>query len=97
MVKNTYLIKDSSRIQLRHCNVPPNHRPSFSLISQQCCHPRARHDSPRNKEQAGLHIVKDTQNTDQANTVGFIRTSTNQPIQHSWFYQAIKELGKAKC
>ena len=26
MVKITYLIKNSSRNQLRHCNVPPNHR-----------------------------------------------------------------------
>ena len=30
--------------------------------------------SPRNKEQAGLHIAKDTQ-ISQANTVGFIRPS----------------------
>ena len=34
------------------------------------------------REQAGLHIAKDTQ---------------TQPSQHSWVYQAIKELGKAKC
>ena len=63
MVKNTYLIKDSSRNQLRRCNIPPNHRLACSLISQQRCHPQARHDSPRNKEQEGLHIAKDTQNT----------------------------------
>ena len=63
--KNTYLIKNSSCNQLRHCNVPPNHRLACSLISQQCCHPRARNDSPRNKEQEGLHIAKDTQNTDK--------------------------------
>ena len=96
MVKNTYLIKDSSHNQLRRCNVPPNHRPAFSLISQQRYHPRARHDSPRNKEQAGLHIAKDTKNTDQDNIVGFIRPSTNHPIPHGWVYQAIKDLGKAK-
>ena len=72
MVKNTDLIKNSFRNQLRRCNVPPNHRPVCSLISQQRWHPRAGHDSPRNKEQVGLHIAKDTQNS-QANTVGFIR------------------------
>ena len=89
MVKITYLVKNSSRNQLRRCNVPPNHRPACSLISQQCCHPRAGHDSPRNKEQAGLHIAKDTKNTakptqlglsghqqdNQANMVKFIRPS----------------------
>ena len=34
------------------------------------------------REQAGLHIAKDTQ---------------KQPNQHSWVYQAIEELEKAKC
>ena len=47
--KITYLMKNSIRNQLRRCNVPPNHRPACSLISQQRCHPRAGHDSPRNK------------------------------------------------
>ena len=91
MVKNTYLIKDSSHNQLRRYNVPPNHRPVCSLVSQQHCHPWVGHDSPRNKEQEGLHIAKDTQNNrsakptqlgslahpqiSQANTVGFIRPS----------------------
>ena len=32
---NTYLQKSSSRNQLHHCNVPPNHRLVFSLVSQQ--------------------------------------------------------------
>ena len=45
MGKNTYLIKDSSCNHLRHYNVPPNHRPACSLISQQRCHPRAGNDS----------------------------------------------------
>ena len=70
MVKNTYLQKKLSRNQLRCCNVPPNHRPTCSLISQQRCHPRAGHDSPRNKEQAGLHIAKDTQNTAKPTQLG---------------------------
>ena len=63
MSKITYLMKNSIRNQLRRCNVPPNHRPTCSLISQQRCHPRAEHDSPRNKEQEGLHIANDTKNT----------------------------------
>ena len=74
MDKNAYLINISSRNQLRRCNAPPNHRPVCSLISQQHCHPRAGQDSPRNKEQVGLHIANDTQ-ISQANTVGFIRPS----------------------
>ena len=49
MDKITYLMMNSIRNQLRRCNVPPNHRPACSLISQQHCHPRAGHDSPRNK------------------------------------------------
>ena len=49
MDKTTYLKKKMFRNQLRRCNVPLNHRPACSLISQQRCHPRAGHDSPRNK------------------------------------------------
>ena len=68
--KNTYLIKNLFRIQLRHYNVPPNHKPACSLISQQRCHPRARHDSPRNEEQAGLHVARDTQNIAKPTQLG---------------------------
>ena len=75
MDKTTYLKMNSFRNQLRCCNIPPNHRPACSLISQQCFHPRAGHDSRRNKEQAGLHIAKGTPKHSQANTVGFIRPS----------------------
>ena len=49
MHKITYLMKALLCNQLRRCNVPPNHRPVCSLISQQRCHPRAGHDSLRNK------------------------------------------------
>ena len=49
MGKITYLMKTLLRNQLRRCNDPPNHRIAFSLISQQHCHPRDGHDSPRNK------------------------------------------------
>ena len=68
MDKITYLMMNSIRNQLRRCNVPPNHRPACSLISQQRCHPRAGHDSPRNKGRSRL-------THSQANTVGFIRPS----------------------
>jgi len=68
--KITYLIKNSFRNKLRRCNVPPNHRPACSLISQQSYHPRVGHDSPRNKEQAWLHIAKDTQNTAKPTQLG---------------------------
>ena len=83
MDKTTYLKMNSFRSQLCCCNIPPNHRPVCSLISQQCCHPRVGNDSPRNKGTTGLHVAKDTQNT--------------QLSQQSWVYQAIKELGKAQC
>ena len=71
--KNTYLIKNLSCNQLHHCNVPPNHRPVCSSISQQHCHPRDGHDSPRNK---GLSRLTHSQKY------------TIQPSQHSWVYQA---------
>ena len=61
--KNTYVIKNLFCKQLHCYNVPPNHRPACSLISQQRFHPRAGHDSPRNMGTTGLHIAKDTQNT----------------------------------
>ena len=86
--KNTYLIKNLFHNQLHRYNVPPNHRPVCSLISQQRCHPQAGHDPPRNKELAGLHIAKITKHAkptklglsgkqwiSQANIVGFIRPS----------------------
>ena len=49
MNKSTYLMMNSICNQLRRCNVPPNHRPACSSISQQRFHPRAGHDSLRNK------------------------------------------------
>ena len=76
MDKITYLMKSLFRNQLRPCNVPPNHRPACSLISQQCCHPRAGHDSPRNKGTSRLTHSQGCTKHSQANTVGFIRLST---------------------
>ena len=60
---NTYLNNNLFCNQLRHYNVPPNHRPTCSSISQQRYHPRAGHDSLRNKELIGLHIAKDNNTT----------------------------------
>ena len=70
MDKITYLRMNSIRKQLRRCNVPPNHRPVCSLITQQRRHPRVGHDFPRNKEQASLHIAKGTQNTAKPTQLG---------------------------
>ena len=83
MDKITYLMKTSLRNQLHRCNVPPNHRPACSLISQQHCHPRAGHDSPRNKGATRLTHSQGYVKHSQANTVGFIRAS--------------RGLGKAQC
>ena len=82
MDKITYLMKKSFRNQLRRCNVPPNHRLACSLISQQRYHPRAGHDSPRNKGTSRLTPSQGYTKHSQANTVGFIRPSTRQPSQH---------------
>ena len=62
---NTYLEGILYCNQLCHCNIPPNHRPACSSISQKHCYPQVGHDSPRNKEQASLHIAKDTQSIDK--------------------------------
>ena len=51
----TYLLmKNSPRHQLHRCNVPPNHRPACSSISQQRFHPRAGHDSSKDKGQCRI-------------------------------------------
>ena len=73
MDKSTYLMNNLIRNQLRRCNVPPNHRLACSLISQQRCHPRAGHDSPRNKGTSRLTHSQGYIKHSQANTVGFIR------------------------
>ena len=88
MHKITYLMKKSFRNQLRRCNVPPNHRPVCSLISQQCCHPQAGHDSPRNKVLSRFTHIQGTQ-INQADTIGFIRLSRrweklNAKLVSSW-------------
>ena len=75
MDKITYLMMNSFRNQLRRFNVSPNHRPACSLISQQHCHPRAGHDSPRNKGTSRLTHSQGCTKQSQANTVGFIRPS----------------------
>ena len=75
-------MKNSPRNQLRRCNVPPNHRPACSSISQQHFHPRAGHDSSRNKGQCWL-----------THSQGFPIRQTHT----LWFYQVVKEIGQAKC
>ena len=72
--KITYLMKNSFCNQLCRCNVPPNHMPACSLISQQRCHPRAGHDSPRNKGTNRLTHSQGYMKHSQANIVGFIRS-----------------------
>ena len=67
------------RNQLRRCNVPPNHRPSCSLISQQCCHPWAGRISPMNKELAGLHIAKDNKKPNQHSGVSQANNRSSKP------------------
>ena len=68
--KGTYLILSLSYNQLRRCNVPPNHRPVCSSISQQHYHPQAGHDSTRIKGKlADSHVTKGIQ-LHQVNTVG---------------------------
>ena len=91
MDKITYLMMNLFRNQLRRCNVPPNHRPACSLISQQGCHPQAGHDSPRNKGTSRLtHSQGCPEHSQgcpehsQANTVGFIK-----PLR-SWRRQIAK-------
>ena len=59
----TYLMMNSFRNQLRRCNVPPNHRPTCSLISQQRYHPWTRNDSTRNKELTDSHIANNNNTT----------------------------------
>ena len=108
IVKSTYLKNNLSGNQLHRCNLPPNHRLACSLISQQRCHPRAGHDSPRNKEQASLHIAKDTHNIakptqlglsghqqdSQANMVRFIRPTIDQPSNTIGFIRPSKSQGR---
>ena len=75
MDKSTYLMNNLIRNQLSRCNVPPNHMPACSLISQQRYHPRAGHDSPRNKGTSRLTHSQGYTKHNQANTVGFIMPS----------------------
>ena len=68
-----FLMKSLPRNQLRRCNIPPNHRPVCSSISQQHCHRWAGHDSSKDKGQCRLTHSRGTQSANQ----------------HHWVYQAI--------
>ena len=70
MSKITYLMEKLFRDQLRRCNVPPNHRPTCSLISQQRCHPQDGHDSPRNKGTSRLTHSQGYTNTSKPTYLG---------------------------
>ena len=64
IINSTYLLMENScRNQLRRCNVPPNHRPACSSISQQHCHPQDGHDSSKDKGQCRLTHSRGTQTT----------------------------------
>ena len=68
--------EEFTRNQLRRCNVPPNHRPACSSISQQRCHPRAGHDSSGIRVNCRLaHSQGDA--ISKPNTAGFDRPPTN--------------------
>ena len=95
--KIAYLIKNSFCNQLCRCNIPPNHRPACSLTSQQRCHPWAGHDSPSNKEQAGLHIAKDIQNTAKPTQLGLSCHQQDNQANMVRFIRPSRSLGKANC
>ena len=70
-----FRMKNLPRNQLRHCNVPPNHRPACSSVSQQHCHPEL------GMIPQGLRVnCRFTHNQGDAiskpNTAGFDRPST---------------------
>ena len=75
MHKITYLIKSFLHNQLRRCNVPPNHRPACSSVSQQRCHPQAGHDSSGVRVNCSLIHSQGAQTTNQ----------------HSWVSQAFNK------
>ena len=70
MDKSAYLMNNLIRNQLCCCNVPPNHRPACSLISQQRCHPELGMILQGIRELAGLHIAKGIQNTAKQTQLG---------------------------
>ena len=79
--KVTYLLmKNLSRNQLCCWNVPHNQGPAWSSISQQRCHPRAGHDSSKDKGQCRLTHSQGTQSA--TNTTGFTKPaqSEDQPL-----------------
>ena len=81
--KQQYLSFDEefTRNQLRRCNIPPNHRPACSSISQQRCHPRAGHDSFRIR--VNCRLTRSQGDTKQPNqTLLGLIGHQQQPSQH---------------
>ena len=76
--KNTYLEEILSHNQLCRYNIPPNHRPVCSLISQQHFHPRVGHDFLQGSGSTSRLI----------HSQGCKQT---QPSHHSWVSQAVRE------
>ena len=94
------LDEEFTRNQLRRCNIPPNHRPACSSVSQQRCHPRAGHDSSRIRVNCRLiHSQGDINN--KPITAGFHRLSTTsqasivQGTNH--FIPAAKQFPSQPC
>ena len=83
MDKITYLMMNSSATSYVAATFHPTIGQRAPLISQQRCHPRAGHDSPRNKGTSKLTHSQGYVKHSQANTIGFIRPS--------------RILGKAQC
>ena len=82
IIKVTYLLmKNSSRNQLRRCNVPPTIGRRSHQSLRNTATPELGMIPQGIRVNLGLHIAKG--HNQQANTAGFIRPSTNRPSQHS--------------
>ena len=76
-----FLMKNSLRNQLRHCNVPPNHRPMFSSISYHHHHPCAGNDFHNELWNNRLTHTAIPYTHSQSNTpLGFTDYQGNNPI-----------------
>ena len=75
--KNTYLERSFSHNQLHRCNIPPNHRPVCSSISQHHSHPLSWAWFPQGIRNTSRLI----------HSQGYKIT---QPSQHIWVYQAAR-------
>ena len=88
---NTYLQENLSRNQLRCCNVPPNHRPVCSSISQHHIHLRVGHDFHKELGNNKLTHSKTIHPQLSQHTVGFHRRLRQQAnnIWVPWTYSSM--------